>query len=389
MIIDMRRARIVLVVFGCTQQVAVLAIWACKKTDENTEALTKQSVPPMRLAMCITGLLVSGRREDTDKRRGTAIYDARTYEPLRNLTDALADRGITNDIFLRLDMRSELLPRRQGAGGWYNNFTSPDNSFDVAAALALPECNTSGSLRSIEVLQPAIRALRPISVKTEPLECYCGKRAHACACEAVAPNWWEQQIKSHACFKDVLRHERQNDGLRYDFVLRLRSDFSVVRNGLTAASIAAMMHRNLYGTPRISAFPWGTTSAGKCYINSDWAYFTPRKLAAIAFGIPDASCEWHKCMIRQRELARRPICGGDVMSIDWWQSHGVPFDAMLTETPPSQRGLLNNLACSWDAPRLGLISKLDVPGLSKCRGLCSATADHVTCESAAKAQRGA
>ena len=361
-------ARRLIAALVCATQTGVRAVWRCNPTNQTTVALANQTLPPLRLATCITGLAVSGRRDATnsadpstvpdsghDKRRGAGIIDPDMHGPLRAWSDALLDRHITNEFFLQLDLRSELKSRRQGSAGWYVNFSDASElarlGMSAKGFAAQPECNVSGPQRPLDVLTPAILALKPVSVKTTPLPCYCADPARACACaDRWRPNWWEQQIKVRACFRDVQHHERHELKRKYDFVLRLRSDYSVVQNGLTAAAMAATMHKSIFGTPRISAFPFGLDG---CYMNIDWAWMAPRRLAAHAFDVVQADCEWHACI-----MATGFPCGGpDSLLTAWWMSHGIPFDAMLTETPAKARGLLNNLGCAYFSQKLGLISR--------------------------------
>jgi len=225
------------------------------------------------------------------------------------------------------------------------------------------------------VLQPAIDVLQPVSVQIKPLPCFCGRPDRACACDTqvkgVQPCWWEQMIKVHACFKDVVRRERQQLGKeRYDFVLRLRSDFDVVKNGLTAAVVANTMHNSVFGRPRISAFPWGFalpkafSTHGKsrdaearysCYNNIDWGWMAPRSLATTAFSATEADCDWLRCI----NSGERPLvswCGSEGVMVEWWLANGVPFDAWVAKPPWGAHGMMNNLGCAYSGgARLGLL----------------------------------
>ena len=155
-----------------------------------------------------------------------------------------------------------------------------------------------------------------------------------------------------------------------------------------AAVMAATMLRSLDGRPRISTIPFGI-----CYNNIDWAWLAPRRLAEAAFGVVKASCEWHRCVLNythtlhpsktpadklikgaQGSPTARWSCGTvatyDAVLTEWWFSHGVPFDAMLTSSAQ-----LNNYECAQSAQRLGLFTPENAPTFNRGQ-LCPRSKRH-------------
>lgn len=351
----------------CRVWSCVLAVWRCKQPPVGSYS----GLLPLRIATCITGLIVSGRKDAVnsgdpnsypssgyDIRRGPAFVDPAMHGALQDWSKNLSKLNISNDFFLRLDLRSELMTRRQGANRWYLNFSDPAAlaSRNYSSYLDVPECNPQGKQRSRTILQPALDALRPVSVHLEPLPCYCG--FHDCSCTAMLPNWWEQMSKVHACYTDVVKHEKHILHQTYDYILRLRSDFDLRRNGLSAEAFAATIRKSIYGVPRISTFPFGP-----CYMNIDWAWMAPRRLASVAFSITQATCDWHECIRNHPKKMPKSFWGikcipadSDSLLTEWWLSQTASFDAMSLQPPRSARGLLNNLVCANDAQQLGLIN---------------------------------
>ena len=97
----------------------------------------------------------------------------------------------------------------------------------------------------------------------------------------------------------------------------------------------------------------------------------PRAMAGVAFGITHGACQWHGCMLSNGILKRLRgtelhTCGLDLVLAEWWLSHSVPFDAMLTEPPLELRGVLPSGVCAWDTNRMGLITVRDA-AFPECR----------------------
>lgn len=225
------------------------------------------------------------------------------------------------------------------------------------------DCDLAGASANRSVLDPVIAALAPVSVRTQPIACYCARRD--CSCAPGCQAWWEQMAKVRACYEDVVAHERTR-GEDYDFVLKLRSDYDLVRNGLTAAAFAGTLLRSVYQQPRISMHPWGP-----CYMNLDWAWVAHRSLAHVAFSIDRASCAWLRCIARAndamqplwpRDWYRVPpltrchfVERGDPILAEWFIAHGAPFETWTTQ-PEAYNGIGHNGGCHYDAQRMGLVA---------------------------------
>lgn len=360
---------------------ARVAAPTCERLPQIRAALDASNELPhtQHLATCVTGLIVGGRRDarfdgthfantsssrGKDWWRGPGLTDPAMHMPLRAWSEELRIRRVHNDFFLRLDMRSDVHPRRGGNSSW----AIPAAQYHLGDRQA--ECNLDSPQWPESILTPVTEALRPVSVRWDLEPCYCKRRD--CRCTRTPAPWWEQMTKVRACFDDVVRHERQR-ARRYDFVLRLRSDFDVVKNGLTASAFIATAHRSLVqGPPRVSTFPFEA-----CYMNVDWGWMAPRKLAGVAFGIErDATCTWMQCLAnafkeartheqrfpdRATWIGRSSPCDNldisDSILIEWWLANGISFDAMATEVPEgrgSYHGLMNNFVCPARSQAIGL-----------------------------------
>lgn len=200
-------------------------------------AQNSQSQMPLRVAQCLVGLADPGLAYERDARRGFKILDARQHDAIREWSDTLSSaHGIKSSWFLRLDLRRTIRSRR--AGGSETNTRMSDEKF---SPLDQPSCNASAASHPEAILTPVIAALRPVSVQTRPLPCFCAARASTCACghlrkpaslgsrsAAGLVGWWEQMAKVRACFDDVVRYEVAS-GLRFDFVTKIRSDYDFWR----------------------------------------------------------------------------------------------------------------------------------------------------------------
>ena len=328
-------------------------------------------LPKLSVASCIVGLLESSHElgiGSSVNSRGTGISHASNYLALAQWAADLQRLNVSNDFFLRLDMRTGVRPRKavNGNPGWTDFKT-----LKLKPEADLPDCNLNGTAAGRSVLDPVVAALKPVSVRTEPLMCYCARRD--CSCTPGAPAWYEQMAKTRACFEDVVAYEHSRRSIAYDFVLKLRSDYDLARNGLTAAAFAATLHRSIFEQPRISIHPWGP-----CYINIDWAWVAPRSLAKVAFSIEKASCSWFRCIHEADakgvawnstgwyRIKTEPTCrfshGGDPILADWFLAHGAPFDAWVTQPSYESRargvalGTGHNGGCQFDPQGMGLIS---------------------------------
>ena len=182
--------------------------------------------------------------------------------------------------------------------------------------------------------------------------------------------WFEQMAKVRACYDDVVAHESTR-GQPYDFILKLRSDLDLEKNGCTAAAFVSTLHRSVFGEPRIS-----THTFGPCYMNIDWGFVAPRSLAKIAFSVEEMSCPWITCL-RATDPPSVPWSAGwygvsnthtcqphvaDSIIADWYLAHGAPFDAWATQPTYvdhkviGQVGINHNGGCQYDSQGLGLIS---------------------------------
>ena len=173
--------------------------------------------------------------------------------------------------------------------------------------------------------------------------------------------------KVRACYEDVEAHERAvRLGRRYDFVLKLRADYSLERDGLGAAAFAATLHRSVFGMPRVSTHPFGV-----CFTNMDWGFVAPRALAETAFSIEQASCSWFQCIRNADRISWPPdinwyhlrrgslscsAAASDGILAHWFLAHGAPLEVWTLEPNASYHGIGLNRGCSFDSQSMGLIS---------------------------------
>ena len=340
--------------------------------------------PRLRIAHCIVGLAATQH----DKRRGVGVADSKGYKQFSAWSNELASQhNITSSVFLHVELRNETIKARRTiglrdkAGAGFVRMSNP--SF---APLAHPACDLDAPAHPASVLDGAIRALRPASVVTTPLDCFC--KTHAtCACPelrdgttagsigkapsaAGLPMWWEQLQRTWACYRDVARYERRL-GWQYDFISKVRTDFDWHRNGVTPRIFTAAVHASLHPRrPRLVTSNWGL---GDAYNNMDWIWIAPRALARAAFNMSEATCDWLACVqAKATSFARVQLqqhTGGKMNSTrtplgdplshfltdgilsEWWLSHRVPFEALQ-----ATRGTTHNSYCVHDSQEFGLVT---------------------------------
>jgi lysophospholipase L1-like esterase len=356
-------------------------------------ALSRQAATStVRVAQCVVGLWESGKVNEADTKRGVSILDPRGHNAWREWASTLRlSHNISTDWYLRVDMRrGAIRPRRSGGKEAAMHFADPS----LVDPLSYPSCNDSSVMGSLprSKLEPMVAALRPVSLRTEPLDCYC--RAHDCTCDALRspnslgteaagiPAWWEQMLKVRACFSDVAAYERAG-GFRYDYVGKLRTDYEPMRNGLSPLAFAAAvrMQQAQEEAQHIVAANWGAY-----YVNIDWMWLAPRPLARAAFSIANASCEWLRCVqskVPPRALSPRgggsPSQNGrgdgewdqfrwrgslpwhhaltDGLLTEWWLTHGAPFAALITDPTSHLQsgGTTHNDVCVYASENQGVV----------------------------------
>lgn len=366
---------------------------AASATSGPSSSHVTSPFPQLRLAQCLTGILKGGKVDSRDSRRGWQIDDERAYRPLLELSELLVHLNVLTDFFLNLDMRVQSLPRRVAAGQslW---LTAEKANFDP---LTRAECNVSGEVYNRNRLDGLLSALRPVSVHTANTKCYCQRRDCSCLPAGTFMQWFEQFAKVKLCYESVVRHEMQQ-GFRYDFILRLRADYAVHRNGMSAVALVAAMQRTLQGTARVMLHPWLPTSSQQnaseivdqrtnktytpgpaCYGNADWFQMAPRELADATFSIDDASCDWFRCLERkflaQRATGSNRFCDNihwsDGLLVEWLLSRHAPFEAMLMDMPLDSHGYNQQEACVYPRVTMGLITERHA---SQQPAMCSSAA---------------
>ena len=349
----------------------------CRPSPATTRSLSQINAPPppsalrLHVAHCIVGLVRGGKARRDDRRRGWGITDSRMHGQMQAWANELAGNfSIDSDFFFRLDLRLDVKPRRTRSTGTIPLDTPGYSPSDT------PECNISGATQDRSVLNGAIAALRPVSVRVEPLPCYCAQRNCSCVPPVLGLSWWAQMQKVAACFADVVAYEHKHR-FRYTHVTKLRSDYDLGVNGLSAAALAYAMHgtsANRSGAimPRlsISGHPWNVLY-GNLYGNLDWFWLAPRALARAAFGMVEANCEWFECERVKFGLdSLKHVPAGhadrhgefitaDGILAEWWLAQGAVFEALLADSAELRvrSGHSQNDACVYPAYEEGLITK--------------------------------
>lgn len=358
----------------------------------NAHRFHVQSTGPVRrVAVCITGLLASGKRDDSDLRRGWPVSDHRGYAAWRSWADELATYRVVVDFFMWLDTRIAVKPRLQGAEGW-QRIGAP--GYDP---LQTPECNDSATQAPPQALVDAIAALRPVTVHTTGDEpCYCARRPCECLPPDAGLSFMEQMAKVRGCYDGVVARERSR-GFAYDFVLKARSDYDTARNGVTARALVAAMDsvgsrilthpwnieprygNSARGEPRASSFapraraPRCTTdlTSGTSSLVSrvavDWLWVAPRKLARVAFSLERAAtCNWLRCVRAWLEnTTTAAVSIGEGVLASYWLANGAPFEALLTDSA-AHRNKTQNGICVFRAQDRGVVTPAAAAGLGVC-----------------------
>lgn len=310
-----------------------------------------------RVAVCITGLISSGKQDEADFRRGWSVSDRRSYEAWRTWADELATHQVTVDFFMWIDMRT-IKPRLQGAEGW-TPFGTP--GFEP---LGTPECNSSGPRVQAGILTGAISALRPVVVHTSVEPCYCARQSCECLPPDVGLSFVEQMAKVRSCYDGVAKHERAS-GRPYDFLLKARSDYDLARNGVTALALHLAVSRE--GPERIFTHPWIEPAFG----NVDWLFLAPRRLARAAFSFErGATCQWLRCVRARLESTIAGKAWREGVLALWWLSNELPFEALLTDSATYHNKSQNGI-CVFQSQDRGLLTTNTAADLLALGGECS------------------